>query len=177
MIAPVTVLNGNVTYDRPFRLLLDKDGSLNAFQFTPQSQGQAPTSTEFLECVHWFYAAVIMWAKYLGRDDLWAAKQRDWDSKALLLTMIEWDHKARNGWDYDTWYLGSHLKKWVDADLLDPIAACWSGFSGRDSARALRASLDLFDKLSARTATALSTAPFDSAGVRLRIEHLLPAVN
>jgi aminoglycoside 6-adenylyltransferase len=157
--------------------LLDKDGAHSAFQFTPQSQGQAPTSTEFLECVNWFYAAAIMWAKYLGRDDLWAAKQRDWDSKTLLLTMIEWDHKARKGWDYDTWYLGSHLKKWVDADLLNRIAACWSGFSRLDSAQALRASLDLFDELSARTAPKLGVAPFDPAGVRLRIEYLLRAVN
>jgi aminoglycoside 6-adenylyltransferase len=173
MIAPTTVLAGSVEYDRPFRVLLDKDGAGWAFQRAARAPGQRPASAEFLECIHWFYAAAIMWAKYLGRDDPWAAKQREWFSKELLLTMLEWDHKARKGWDYDTWYLGVHLRDWVDADLLDSIAACWSGFSRQDSLRALRASLSLFDVLSTRTATVLGIAPFDATRVRGRIDHLI----
>src|SRR5262249_17309890 len=157
---------GSVEYDRPFRILLDKDGLARAFQRTAGVEGQPPTSAEFLECVHWFYAATIMSAKYLARDDPWAAKQRDWYSKTLLRTMLEWDHKARKGWDYETWYLGVHLRDWVDTELLDPIDACWSGFSPQDSVRALRASLSLFDVLSTRTATALGITPFDATGVR-----------
>jgi aminoglycoside 6-adenylyltransferase len=118
-----------------------------------------------------------MWAKYLARDDPWAAKQRDWDSKTQLLMMLEWDHKARKGWDYDTWYRGVHLRDWVDADLLDDIAACWSGFSQPDSLRALHGSLSLFDLLSARTATALGIAPFDVTRVRQRIDHLIQNIS
>jgi aminoglycoside 6-adenylyltransferase len=173
MIAPAAVLSGSVQYDRPFRVLIDKDGATSAFQRTARAQGQQPTSAEFLQCVQWFYAAAIMWAKYLARDDPWAAKQRDWDSKKLLLTMLEWDHKARKGWDYDTWYLGAHLHEWVDADLLGPIGACWSGFSRQDALRALRASLSLFDVPSTRTATALGIAPFDATRVRRRIDELV----
>jgi aminoglycoside 6-adenylyltransferase len=172
MIAPAGVLRSGVQYDRPFRVLLDKDNVSGAFQHTAAAQGERPTYAEFLRCVHWFYAAAIMWAKYLARDDPWAAKQRDWDSKAMLLTMLEWDHKARKGWNYDTWYLGTHLREWVDADLLSPIAACWSGFSRQESLRALRASLSLFDVLSTRTAAALDMAPFDATRVRRRIDHL-----
>lgn len=175
-IAPVTVLRGSVAYDRPFRVLLDKDGAASAFQRVSRSQGQRPTAAGFLQCVHWFYAAAIMWAKYLARDDPWAAKQRDWDSKGLLLKMLEWDHKARKGWEYDTWYLGTHLREWMDADLLDSVAACWSGFARRESLRALRASLSLFDMLSTRTAIALGIAPFDATCIRQRIDHLLRAV-
>jgi aminoglycoside 6-adenylyltransferase len=173
MIGPTTVLRGSVEYDRPFRVLLDKDGASGAFQRAAQARGQPPTSAEFLQCVHWFYAAAIMWAKYLARDDPWAAKQRDWDSKELLLTMLEWDHKARKGWDYDAWYLGTHLREWVDVGLLGPIDGCWSGFARQDSLRALRASLALFDVLSARTAAALGIAPFDATRVRRRIDQLL----
>ena len=173
MIAPAAVLSGSVRYDRPFRVLVDKDGAASAFQRTARAQGQRPTSAEFLQCVHWFYAAAIMWAKYLARDDPWAAKQRDWDSKTLLLTMLEWDHKARKGWDYDTWYLGTHLREWVDADLLGRIDACWSGFSRQDSLRALRASLSLFEVLSTQTATALGIASFDAMRVRRRIDQLI----
>lgn len=172
MIAPTTVLGDSVEYDRPFRILNDKDGVARAFQRTARVERQPPTSADFLECIHWFYAAAIMWAKYVARDDPWAAKQRDWDSKQLLLTMLEWDHKARKGWDYETWYLGVHLGQWVDAELLGPIAACWSGFSRQDSTRALRASLSLFDVLSTRTAITLGIAPFDATRVRRRIDHL-----
>ena len=175
MIAPAAVLRGNVEYDRLFRVLLDKDAATSALHHTARARGQRPTSAEFLQCVHWFYAAAIMWAKYLARDDPWAAKQRDWDSKTLLLTMLEWDHQARKGWDYDTWYLGTHLREWVDADLLGPIDACWSGFSRQESLQALRASLSLFNVLSTRTATALGIAPFDVTPVRRRIDHVLHA--
>jgi aminoglycoside 6-adenylyltransferase len=173
MIAPVTILRSGVQYDRPFRVLLDKDGAASAFQRTTRAEELPPPSAEFLRCVHWFYAAAIMWAKYLARNDPWAAKQRDWSSKTLLLTMLAWDHKTRKGWDYDTWYSGVHLRDWVDADLLDPIAACWSGISRAESLQALHASLALFDQLSTRTATALGIAPFDATGVRRRIEHLV----
>jgi aminoglycoside 6-adenylyltransferase len=177
MIAPATILSSAVHYDRPFRILLDKDGVSNAFQHTAQAPTQLPTSAEFLQCVHWFYAAAIMWAKYLARDDPWAAKQRDWDSKTQLLLMLEWDHKARKGWDYDTWYRGVHLRAWVDADLLDPIAACWSGVARSESLQALHASLALFDRLSTRSATALGITPFDAAGVRRRIQHLVEEIS
>jgi aminoglycoside 6-adenylyltransferase len=176
MIAPVTVLEGSIAHDRPFRVLLDKDGVARAFQRTTPAQGQPPTTAEFLQCIQWFYAATIMWAKYLARDDPWAAKQREWDSKTQLLTMVEWEHKARKGWDYDTWYLGVHLREWVDTDLLGPIAACWSGFSRQESLRALRASLSLFDLLSTRTATALGRAPFDATRIRRRVDHLVHAI-
>jgi aminoglycoside 6-adenylyltransferase len=177
MIAPDTVLQGSVEYDRPFRILLDKDGAARSFQRAARvEEGQPPTSAEFLECIHWFYASAIMWAKYLARDDPWAAKQRDWDNKQLLLMMLEWDHKARKGWEYDTWYLGVHLREWVDAELLGPIDACWSGFSRLDSVRALQASLSLFDVLSTRTATALGIEPFDATHVQRRIDHLLHAL-
>lgn len=173
MIAPATVIGSGVEYERPCRVLLDKDGTAKALQRPAPASSVQPTAAEFLQCVHWFYAAAIMWAKYLARDDPWAAKLRDWDSKQQILMMLEWDHKARKGWDYDTWYLGTHLREWVDADLLGPIAACWSGFSRQDSVRALRASLSLFDLLSTRTATALGIAAFDATHVRRRIDHLL----
>jgi aminoglycoside 6-adenylyltransferase len=177
MIAPAAILGGGVEYDRPFRVLLDKDGASNAFQRTAQAGAHPPTPAEFHQCVHWFYAAAIMWAKYLARDDPWAAKQRDWDSKALLLRMLEWDHKARKGWDYDTWYRGVHLRDWVDADLLDSIAACWSGFARSGSLRALHASVSLFDSLSTRTAIALGLAPFDATSVSRRIKHLIEEIS
>lgn len=173
MVAPTGVLAHGVSYDRAFQLLLDKDNVHSAFRRRSPQAYPMPTRTEFFQCVHWFYAAAIMWAKYLARDDLWAAKLRDWDSKKLLLKMLEWDQKAKKGWDFDTWYVGTHLREWVDPELVDRMDACWSGFSRQDSAQALLSSLSLFDALSTRTAIALGIEPFDGSRVRQRVERLL----
>jgi aminoglycoside 6-adenylyltransferase len=173
MVAPTRVLGNGVFHDRPFQLLLDKDNVHNAFRRQPPMRSAIPTTSEFLRCVHWFYAAAMMWAKYLVRDDPWAAKLRDWDSKKLLLKMVEWDHKARKGWDFDTWYLGARLRGWADPELVDTIDACWSGLSRQDSAHALLKSLSLFEALSTRTARALGIEPFNGSPVRDRIERIL----
>ena len=173
MIGAVSALTDGVDYDQPFQILLDKDGITGELRRVASVRDQPPTAEEFLQCVHWFYAAAIMWAKYLARDDLWPAKVRDWDSKTELLRMLEWDHKARKGWDYDTKHLGIHIHKWVDPDLLDEVAACWSGYSRQDSVPALWASLSMFDSLSTRTAIALDLTPFDAGPVRKRVGQLL----
>lgn len=172
MVAPTHVLADGVSCDRPFQVLLDKDNVDGAFRLRPLRRSP-PTRNEFLRCVHWFYAAAIMWAQYLARDDPWPAKLRDWDSKKLLLQMVEWDHKARKGWDYDTRFLGTRLREWADPELVSSVDGCWSGFSREESAQALLKSLSLFEALSARTATALAIEAFDSRGVRTRIEALL----
>jgi len=173
MVAPAGVLADGVLYDRPFRVLINKDATEGAFQPVPRVHQQPPAAAEFLESVNFFYAAAIMWAKYLARSDPWAAKIRDWESKTQLLRMIEWDQKARKGWDYDTWYLGIRLHEWMDPDVVICVEQCWCGLSIEDSARALRASLALFDALSTRTAMVLGFVPFDSTRVRERVEHLL----
>jgi aminoglycoside 6-adenylyltransferase len=172
MVASADVLLEGVTHEHPFQVLLDKDDAAERIRLAP-THGEPPTSADYTRCVNWFYAAVITWAKYLARSEPWAAKSRDWDSKGELLTMIEWDHKARYGWDDDTQFGGTHLREWVDADILAAVTDCWSDFSPEDSAAALHASLDLFDMLSGRTAVALGIAPFDAAAVRRRVDDLL----
>lgn len=174
-ILSISLLHEAVAYDRPFRVLIDKDGA-NAFRAVPLPPALQPAPAEFLECINWFYAAMIMWAKYVARGDLWAAKLRDWESKGQLLRMLEWDQQARKGREYDTWYLGLHLRAWVDPDLMPFIEACWSGIDAVESSRAIYASLTLFDSLSRRAAAVLDYAPFDSSGVRAEVERILDAV-
>ena len=172
MVASTRVLADGMSYDRPFQLLLDKDNVCGAFRLRPPRRSP-PTKNEFFQCVHWFHAAAIMWAKYLARDDPWSAKLRDWDSKKLLLQMVEWDQRATKGWDSDAWSLGARLHEWADPELVSSIDGCWSGFSRQDSAQALLTSLSLFEILSTRTAIALEIEPFDSRRIRKRIERLL----
>ncbi len=173
MVAARDALVADVSYDRPFQVLIDKDDAGAAFRRCPSEHLDPPAATEFLRCINWFYAAVLMWAKCLRRGEPWAAKMRDWDSKIELLRMLEWDHKARKGWEYDTWFNGMHLRDWMDPDLLARIEGCWSGFSTSDSLRALGESLALFDEVSTRTAAALGIEPFDATRVRQAVDAFL----
>jgi aminoglycoside 6-adenylyltransferase len=177
MIASTSDFEDGVFYDRPFQVMIDKADVHRTFRQNPGVEQLPPTAAEFLRCIHWFYAAAMMWAKYLVRDEPWAEKIRDWDSKSQLLMMLEWDHKTRKGWDYDTWYDGMHLHLWLDADLRSRVEACWSGMSLHDSRRALQESLSLFDAISTRTAIALGMEPYDATRIQDRVEELLRAAS
>lgn len=172
-ILSVSLLPRDHPSDRPVSVLLDKDGVTDGLPPMQRAPMQPPAEAEFLECVNWFYAAVIMWAKYVARNDPWAAKVRDWESKGHVLRMLEWDHRVRKGWGYDTWYLGLHLRQWVDPDLLPALEASWSGIDPIESVRAIRSSLALFDTISTQTADGLGFRRFDSEGVRDEVERLL----
>jgi aminoglycoside 6-adenylyltransferase len=168
MVGPTAAL-ATTSYTRPFRVVLDKDGTTrNIPPVSPRAAGK-PDAETFSDSIHWFYAAALMCSKCIVRDDRWQAKWRDWDLKTQLLRMIEWDHKVRYGWDNDTWSRGKHLNAWLDADILAEVAACWAGFDRSDMVNALLASVELFDRLTARTARALRLPGFDSSMVRHEI--------
>jgi hypothetical protein len=92
IISPASDI-GVDTYDEAFRVLVDKDQAAQHLPLVP-TQGALPTGPEFSECVNWFYAAAIMVAGCVVRNEPWLAKARDWDTKQELLKMIEWDHRA-----------------------------------------------------------------------------------
>jgi aminoglycoside 6-adenylyltransferase len=174
MVASVDVFGG-ATYTDPFQVLLDKDNVAAAMRRTT-TRDRPPTADEYTRCVNWFYAALIMWATYLARSEPWAAKVRDWDSKRELLTMIEWDHMARYGWDYDTGSGGTHLRGWMDEDVLAAVTECWS--DSRWSVRwpSCGPHSKLFDRLSVRTARVLGIPPLLAGPVRRRVEDILAAM-
>jgi aminoglycoside 6-adenylyltransferase len=172
MVAPIETLAVS-KHDREFRVLVDKD-CLTSDLPGPMGHGKAPPdSTEFLQCVHWFYAAALMCAKCVVRDEPWLVKFRDWDMKQQLLRMIEWDHKARYGPSYDTWYNGKHLNTWMDRDIRTALDACWVGFGVAETAQALLASVELYARLSYQTADALGLDQFDGSRVRGEITAIL----
>ncbi len=127
-----------VVPDRVFRVLLDRDGIAETMSVDP-TRLRPPDPGEVSECCNWFYAAALMEAKLLVRGQLWQAKFREWDLLRQLLRMVEWDHRARYGWDYDTWYNGKNIDRWADADVLSAAHACWSALEHADMQRALRA--------------------------------------
>lgn len=161
------------TYDRSFTVLLDKDGlTANINQNSPE--WEPPEADEFEESIHWAYAAALMCAKALVRSELWSAKFRDNDLKEQLLEMIEWDHRARYGAQYDTRYLATRMNEWMDEDIRDELSSCWGHFSALDSALALRHTLTLYRRVSERTSVAYGFRPrVDSEQVVDEIEAIL----
>jgi aminoglycoside 6-adenylyltransferase len=172
MVAPKDALHKSV-YARPYRVLLDKDQATANLTSVPLANNRPPGSAEFLTCINWFYSGALMCAKCIVRSEPWLAKNRDWDMKRQLRTMLEWDHKSRYGWAYDTWFNGKRLDQWIDADLRDALDQCWANFSSTETTDALWASIELFDKVSLRTASALGLTPFDSTPVRDEVERIL----
>jgi aminoglycoside 6-adenylyltransferase len=158
---------------RTARVLVDKDTMLDDLVLDVIPPAEPPTQGEFETCVNWFYAAAIMGAKMLVRNELWSAKFRDFDAKAQLLGMIELDHKSRHGWSYDTWHNASHIDRWMDADVIAELQACWSGLDADASASALLATISLFDRMTVRTAGALDLQPFDTRAAHAEVERVL----
>jgi aminoglycoside 6-adenylyltransferase len=154
-------------------VLVDKDAMLDRLAPDAIHSVMRPTQSEFDTCNNWFYAAAIMCAKCLVRDELWSAKFRDTDAKAQLLRMIEWDHKARYGWSYDTWHNASHMHEWMDDDIVEALDACWAGLAAEPATSALRATVTLFGKINARTASTLGLEPFDSAAAAAEVQRIL----
>jgi aminoglycoside 6-adenylyltransferase len=162
---------GDQVYDRPFQVLVDKDGTAPS-EVTP-STWAPPDASKFDESVNWAYAAALMCAKAVVRGELWSAKIRDNDLKGQLLEMIEWDHRTRYGPDFDTRYLGTRMNDWMDADVRHALHTCWGHFDAIDAEHALRSSLDLYVVLAKRTASNLGLPDFDPDALRAELETIL----
>jgi aminoglycoside 6-adenylyltransferase len=172
MIAPISDL-ATAVYRRPFLVLVDKDDATRQLHVETKGPRPVPTSEEFLECMHWFYAEALMAAKCIIRGELWMAKSRDAELKSMLLRMIEWDHRARYGADYETWYLGTHWREWMDSDVQAALIECWAGADAESSTSALQHTIDLFVRVSDRTAALLGQPTFDHQKVGEEVQRLL----
>jgi aminoglycoside 6-adenylyltransferase len=172
MIAAVDVAEQGIGYTRPYRIIVDKD-DLGRYMRETSDPIASPTAAEVDLCVNHFYAAAMTWTKAIVRDEPWAAKVREWEANSQLLQIIEWDHRSRYGWHYDTWYLGVHMRRWMDRDIQDALTACWADLSTDHMISAVSASVSLFDDLMVRTRDALGLEPFDTSLVRRELARLL----
>jgi len=146
-----TVKSGRLPdlYGRGYRVLVDKDG-LGALIPKPRAQpgrGKKPTQEQFRALVEEFWFEAYHVAKYLRREDLWAAKCRDWGVKELLRTMIEWHAKRTRGWSHDTWHLGIRMKDWAEPAIWGRLFSAFGRFEAQDSWRALTETMDLFSEV------------------------------
>ena len=162
----------SIQRDRPFQVLLDKDEHAPALSLAPLCSA-LPAAHDYEQALHWGYAAALMCAKEVVREELWMAKVRDRDLKEQLLRLIEWDHRARYGTQVDVRYLGTRMRQWMDFDVQEALDACWGHFDAADTAAALRASMALFARLAVRVADQLAFEDFDHERLRTEVDVIL----
>lgn len=159
-------------YERPFRILLDKDSAAQRFnRILPLAA--PPDQESYDECVNWASAAALMAAKAIARNEPWSVKIRDGDLKSELLRMIEWDHLLRYAGSRDVRFLGTAMRQWTDAETQDRLEECWATFGLADSKRALIASHQLFRDVAAKIAIAGGLVGFNHEAVRAEISDIL----
>ncbi|HVZ12425.1 MAG TPA: aminoglycoside 6-adenylyltransferase [Patescibacteria group bacterium] len=141
-------------FNKGFKILLDKD-NLGKDLPSPSYKTQftkKPTQEEFTALVEEFFFETYHIPKYVKRGSLWTVKMRDWGIKELLLRMLEWYEKSLHGFDYDTWYAGAKLEKWVERNIYDELQNTFAHFDKEDSLRALDATIKLFRRIAKETA-------------------------
>lgn len=172
MIAPAASLRHRVRFGRRVRVLVDKDGLTTAIEQGDAARVRLPDAAAFLTCVNEFYAAALMCARMLVRDEPIKAKHRDWDMKTRLFEMIAWDHQVRYGSAREVRPFGTHFRTWADAEVIDELDRCWSGLTLDASRRALHAQVALFRTVSDRAATAIRLPPFAADAVVREIDRI-----
>lgn len=151
--------------DLQLRILLDKDDLTTHVErsTTQAKESLKPTAAIFLSAVNEFWFEAYHVAKYLKRNDLWLAKFRDWTTKEWLLKIIEWREQGKHGWDYDTLYLGKHMRSWVSEDTWTALQDAFAHFDAEDSWESLFATMALFRHLASEVAQMLDCAyPWDT---------------
>jgi aminoglycoside 6-adenylyltransferase len=111
--------------------------------------GKKPPEQEFQRIINEFWFEAYHVAIYLRREDLWSVKFRSAAMHGFLLTVIEWESQARNGWNQKTPPIGKWMVSWVDADTWKALQGVFAHFEVKDSWGALSHTLTLFRRLSA----------------------------
>jgi len=146
-----------VNFRRGVKVLADKDnvaGCIVPTEYKPASTPQVDNDA-FVQAVNMFFFCSLYIAKQIVRGELWTAKAKENDLRALLLTMMEWHAKALHGCDYDVWHGGRFLHEWIDRKTLKELKRTFSPYEKVDSLRGLMASISLFRRISIETANKL----------------------
>lgn len=104
-----------------------------------------PTDNEFNNLVNDFYFHFLWAYKKIMRGEYWIAL-RCINSylQSRLLTMLEWHEHALHGVNYQTYYDGRFLEKWVDQGVLDRFKGTFSTYDQAAMESALKNLVVLF---------------------------------
>lgn len=164
-------------FARGFWVLVDKLGiapALDGQTDTPWAP-DLPDAASFAQLTHDFWFHALWSAKKLRRGEVWIAKQGcDCYLKGLTVRLMAWHAQAADA-SVDTWHRGRFLERWADPVALRDFRAAFAAGDPDDIARALWATVDLFERLERETATRLglaSTVPHPQ--IRERLRAVLP---
>ncbi|WP_324192585.1 aminoglycoside 6-adenylyltransferase [Nocardia transvalensis] len=140
-------------HERGYQVLFDRDGVTAGL---PAPSGAAPEvelpdEDEFRAHCAEFWFEIAHLPRYLARGELWVVKARDWETKELLLTAIEWHARAHYGPGHDVWHNGTRMSEWAAPGVWDRVEAM---FAIGDSLRQAQTAADLFADLTQDIATA-----------------------
>ncbi|WP_434638932.1 aminoglycoside 6-adenylyltransferase [Klebsiella sp. I138] len=141
-------------YERGYQLLVDKDAFAKAlpaatYRFPVHAM---PDEQRFLARVEEFWFEAFHVPRYLARDELLLAKQRDGTMKELLLEMIEWHAIARHPEPVDIWHLGKGIRHWAGEAIWAELQATYGHFDASDARRAYQATTALYARLAREVA-------------------------
>ncbi|MEJ2068543.1 MAG: aminoglycoside 6-adenylyltransferase, partial [Deltaproteobacteria bacterium] len=124
-----------------------------SYRYTKSLPHSPPARPDFIEVVETFYYRAQWAAKKIARGELWVGKRCcDSTMKELLLTMIEWNVRAREGADYPIWHGGRFLERWAPKSVLEGLRGIFSRYDEEDVRRALFKTVDLFNSIAGETA-------------------------
>jgi len=149
------------SYRNGYRVLVDKDRLTDnlpepdglGFQVTP------PAKDQFLQTIYDFWFEAYCVARGLARGDLWYAKRIEASYlKDHLYQIALWEHQSRHNWAPDPLLHlgGKHFERWAEAELLEEISKCFSGYSIEDTWKSLFSVLELFDRMAKEVADELA---------------------
>jgi aminoglycoside 6-adenylyltransferase len=162
---------------RGYRVLVDKIGLEErlrqvADDVTPPSP---PTQQELTQLASDFWYHALWTAKKLRRGEVFTAEEcLDGYLKTRLVTLLEWHARAVDP-SVDTWHGGRFLERWADPGALATLESAFAHYDLLDVARALWATIDLWEGLERETAKRLGLEPeLDHQDLRRRIAEVVP---
>jgi aminoglycoside 6-adenylyltransferase len=136
-------------YGLGYTVLLDKDGLTARMPAvtTLVPHTDLPTGQQFADTVNEFWFEAAHMPTYLSRGELWVVKFRDGTMKEMMLRLLEWHAAIRHDQRVNTWYIGTKMPQWLDPGIWDDLHGVFGRFDLADSWRALKASMEVFARL------------------------------
>jgi len=162
---------------RGYRVLVDTIGlSERLRRVAATARGAVlPTQHELTQLASDFWYHALWTARKLRRGEvLTALGCLEGLLLSKLVTLLSWHARAHDP-SVDTWHGTRFVERWADPGALAALESTFPRYDIRDVARALWATIDLWQGLELETARRLGVAvELDHAGLRLRIAEAVP---
>lgn len=161
---------------RGYRILHDELGMEDALRDMPPPPAMGlpdAAALEQLSSDFWYHA---LWAaKKLRRGEVFIATSGvNGYLKWRLATLLEWHTRSVDP-KAEVWHEGRFLERWADPGALAALESAYAHYDLRDVARALWATIDLWQGLEVETASRLGLElGIDHADLRRRVAEVIP---